>query len=318
MNFGKIPSVHTAEQLLDIAFRAARTKEVKRTPDRIKTKRSQELGKIETATHTITLHLDKVLKGFPSIDSLPPFYKEVVKATVDYASLKKSLGAVNWAIGQLRDLQKAYERRLGPQRNTAAMSQMRQEFYGRISSVVKQIKRELLYLEASRKIMKEYPVLRTDCMTVAIAGYPNVGKSSLLRTLTTARPEVQAYAFTTKQLNLGYSGHVQYIDTPGTFDRDMSEMNRIELLSYHTLTYLADVILFVIDDTQAKDLQEGLRKRMYRFKKPVIVVHSKADLVSQSTPTELYVSAETREGIGALKRLVEQHEAERKHKDHKH
>jgi nucleolar GTP-binding protein len=318
MDFGKIPSVPNADALLDIAFRAARTREVAHSKDRIRTKRTQELGKVETVARTLTGHLDRTLKGFPSIDRLPPFYKELVKATVDYGSLKKSLGAVNWALGQILDQQKAYTRKLGPQRNVEAMIRFRQEYYGRISSVIKQVKRELVYLEECRRTMKSYPILRTDCMTVCIAGYPNVGKSSLLGALTTAKPEVQPYAFTTKQLNLGHSGTVQYIDTPGTFDRDMEELNRIELLSYIALLHLADVILFVIDETQMVDDQQSLLRRIRRFGKPVIVVHSKADLVKQTTRDEIYVSVTTREGIGSLKRLVEQHKPKRKHKDDKH
>jgi len=43
-----------------------------------------------------------------------------------------------------------------------------------------------------------------DEFTVVVAGYPNVGKSSFIRLVSTAEPEIAAYPFTTKGVIVGH------------------------------------------------------------------------------------------------------------------
>ncbi len=56
----------------------------------------------------------------------------------------------------------------------------RREFAGRAFSVMKQIRKELEFLEQARKILSEFPSIKSDMKKIAIAGFPNVGKSTLL------------------------------------------------------------------------------------------------------------------------------------------
>jgi nucleolar GTP-binding protein len=83
---------------------------------------------------------------------------------------------------------------------------------------------------------------------VAIAGFPNVGKSTLLNRLTGATAETNAYAFTTKSLNMGAIEYrhntIQFIDTPGTLARP-EKMNDIERQAYLAMKYAAHLIIYV-------------------------------------------------------------------------
>jgi nucleolar GTP-binding protein len=91
----------------------------------------------------------------------------------------------------------------------------------------------LTYLEQVRQHMSRLPSIDPHTRTLVICGYPNVGKSSFINSITRADVEVQPYAFTTKSL---YVGHLDYkyarwqvIDTPGILDRPLEERNTIEM-----------------------------------------------------------------------------------------
>lgn len=91
----------------------------------------------------------------------------------------------------------------------------------------------LAYLEQVRQHMSRLPSIDPHTRTLLVCGYPNVGKSSFVNSISRADVEVQPYAFTTKSL---YVGHVDYkymrwqvIDTPGVLDRPLEERNTIEM-----------------------------------------------------------------------------------------
>jgi nucleolar GTP-binding protein len=287
MNFQDLKKVEKADWYIDLAFRnatkAGRTvKSQKRAgPDTIK---RTELAKISAVRRAITRHFDIILKSFPSIDTLDEFYQELIRATLDYAELKKSLGALRWAQVKVSQFCDKYQNMVRKCRDFRRMTAYSREYYGRISSVIKQVRKQLEYLELARKTMKDFPSIKTKLFTVCIAGFPNVGKTTLLSKLTPATPEISDYAFTTRKLNIGYaqiSNHkVQFIDTPGTLDR-FQKMNPIEKQAFLALKYCADLIVFVFDtsdQTYDPKTQKRLLANISKLGKDVIVYLSKTDL----------------------------------------
>ncbi|MBN2367399.1 50S ribosome-binding GTPase [Candidatus Woesearchaeota archaeon] len=291
MNFQSLKKIESHDFYLDVAFRRA-TKKVKektiREHDRLKKAKMLEEVRINTVRNTLTEPLNKILLNFPSLDNLDIFYQELIRCTLDYKDLKKSLGSVKWAVSKINLFSKEYLLKIKKSVDHGRIRKLRIEYYGRISSILKQIKKYLSYLEESRKIMKSYPAVKTSVFTVCIFGFPNVGKSTLLSRITDASPEINAYAFTTKRLNLGYinlpGNKIQIIDTPGTLNRP-DKMNDIELQAYLVVKHLADLIVYVFDPTPGNDMkdQKSLLLNVAKYKKKVLTYLSKQDIADKKT-----------------------------------
>jgi len=243
-----------------------------------------EEARMNAVQDSLVSRLTAVLKSFPGTAELDPFYVELLKCTLDFVQLKKSFGALAWAVGKINEFCREYVRRVHRVRNSSDCSKERTTFYGRVSSVMRQIRKNLVFLEECRKTMRDYPSIKTGIPTVVIFGFPNVGKTTLLSKLTGSKPEIAPYAFTTKGVNIGNmvfgKQKVQVLDTPGTLDR-FEKMNNIEKIAHLALKHVADVVIYVFDPTEPYPMekQKELFRKLSKIKKP-LVYWSKADIVS--------------------------------------
>lgn len=313
MNFQGLSKIEKHDWYIDLAFRNANRKardiksQMRRRPDTIK---RAELAKVSEIRRTLRRHLDIILRSFPSIDGMNEFYQELVRATLDYAVLKRSLGALRWAQKKVESFSDDYAKRMKRCADFRRLTAYSREYYGRIGSVMKQVKEPLQYLEVARKVMRDFPSVKEGLFTVAIAGFPNVGKTTLLAKLTTARPEIADYSFTTRKLNIGYANianhKVQFIDTPGTLDR-FEKMNSIEKQAHLAIKYCADLIVFVFDPCpQGHDRarQKKLLERLKRTGKDIIIYISKTDLPGADTSLLERMKIERLDSPAELRRRI--------------
>ncbi len=129
---------------------------------------------------------------------------------------------------------------------------------------------------------KGYSVKKSGNATVALVGFPSVGKSTLLNKLTNAESDVAAYAFTTIDVIPGIMYYnfakIQILDLPGLIrDASKGKGRGREVLS---VVRNADLILFVLDvyETNLETLQTELEATGIRLdKRPPDVVITKTD-----------------------------------------
>src|SRR5437879_1207179 len=145
--------------------------------------RNLAVARVRGAGQAIESTLRGYVKGFPSLDRLPAFYRELVDVLLDLGRLKKHLAALDWAADKVRDITRHYRGRIGRAAGNS-ISELRREAYGRLSSVVNQISPDLDALVAARVALRRIPEVDPTIPTIVVAGYPNVGKSSFVRAAT--------------------------------------------------------------------------------------------------------------------------------------
>lgn len=299
MSFQEIAVVENTSTYLDIAFKNGK-KRFSLSKERTKSHglerfRFLEIERLRAIAESLNKSLALISDKFPNLDSLSEFYNQLIEETLDVEQLKKSLGATAWVASACQKMAREFIAKYRSADSEEALLIIKRQAIGRISSLMHQIKKELIYLKRARNTMRKFPTIKTGLFTVCIAGFPNVGKSTLLSKLTPANPKIRNYAFTTKSLNIGYSTYrhnkIQFIDTPGTLNRP-KKMNVVEREAYLAMKYVANMIIYLYDPTETYPLseQEALEKMVRNYGKKVIVYLSKTDVVKREIKEKLVES----------------------------
>ncbi|MFB6079010.1 MAG: NOG1 family protein [Halarchaeum sp.] len=309
MIFEDLPTTPRSEELLDKAFsRAARAGRAKSGVD-------AQQSMLQTSSNVLSDNLENVVTAWPDFDEVDPFYRELADAVVGVDEARTHLSEVAWASRKTKSLGREYIGRL-PRDDAETARKLRKQAFARMGSVMDEIEGDLQFLNEARDGLKTFPDVRPDEPAIVVAGYPNVGKSSFVNDVTSARNEIAQYPFTTKAVRVGHvtRDHVRYqlVDTPGLLDRPAEERNAIESQAVSALTHLADAVLFVVDASATcgypLDAQLALRDDVRAtFDEDVgfLTVCNKSDL-STDVDADAYMSVETGENVeGVLDAAVD-------------
>ncbi|EKG17188.1 GTP1/OBG domain-containing protein [Macrophomina phaseolina MS6] len=304
-----IAPVPTSQEFLDIVL--SRTQ--RRLPTQIRAGfkisriRAFYTRKVKYTAETFTEKIQAILEGFPKLQDIHPFHKDLLNTLYDADHFRIALGQLSTAKHLIETVARDYVRLLKYGQSLFQCKQLKRAALGRMATICKRLKDPLLYLEQVRQHLGRLPSIDPNTRTLVICGYPNVGKSSFLRNISRADVDVQPYAFTTKSLFVGHFDHkmlrFQAIDTPGILDHPLEEMNTIEMQSITAIAHLRSAILYFMDLSEQCGYSVSAQIQLFHSIKPlfnnklVFIVINKTDLMK---PEDL--DAETQEKLqGMLK-----------------
>ncbi|MFW9788044.1 MAG: NOG1 family protein [Candidatus Thorarchaeota archaeon] len=299
--FANIPAIMTAEEIIEFAHNRSvrismksslRMKKIERT-------RIREITRLQEFSKQVKTKLSEAVEQFPSVERLHPFYVELSEILVGNDKLKQSLGAVYNCIPPIDDITDKHLQAIKLADEFKQMKKSRSAAKGRISSIIRATAKNIDFIIEAKKTLSKLPGISPNSPTIVCAGFPNVGKSTLVRAVSTAEPEIAYYPFTTKKVIIGHlrvdNHSVQIVDTPGILDRPMAKRNEIEREAIAALKYLAHVIIFMIDPSEtcgwSFDQQLNLLtevRKMFPLN-PLLIVLNKVDI---TLPEKLAVARE--------------------------
>jgi len=306
-NFKNITTVPNAVDFIDVTL----SKTQRKTPTIVHPSynvariRDFYLRKIKHTQTNFHDRLQLMLEQFPKLQDIHPFYSDLMNVLYDRDHYKVAMGDINKAKALIDNVCRDYCRLMKYGDSLYRCKQLKRAALGRMATIIKSKKQTLEYLEEVRKHLSRLPSIDPNTRTIILCGFPNVGKSSFMNSLSRADVEVQPYAFTTKSL---YVGHFDYeyqpwqvIDTPGILDKPLEERNTIEMLSVTALAHLNAAVVYVMDISGqcGYSLEEQIKlfhsmKPLFK-KNPIRLMLNKCDIV---TLEEL--SADQREMLEAF------------------
>lgn len=287
----EIAPVPTSQEFLDVVL--SRTQ--RRLPTQIRSgfKISRIRGfytrKVKFTQETFTEKLSAILDGFPRLQDIHPFHKDLLNTLYDADHFRIALGQLSTAKHLIETVSRDYVRLLKYAQSLFQCKQLKRAALGRMATITRRLKDPLVYLEQVRQHLGRLPSIDPNTRTLLICGYPNVGKSSFLRSVTRADVDVQPYAFTTKSLFVGHFDYkylrFQAIDTPGILDHPLEEMNTIEMQSITAIAHLRSAILYFMDLSEQCGYSVHAQIALFQSIKPlfanklVFIVINKTDLM---------------------------------------
>ena len=290
--FGDIKPILNSQQLIDVVFKkamkASSSGNLKISP--VMKVRRTEAKRVLTCAKLFRDRINNITMLFPNLNEIPQFYIDSIEVIFGIDRLKRILGSLS---GTNKVIWRIHREQTSIIWHSTVFEakKSRRSAFSRFASVIKKLNSRFIELEELRLSIRKWPVFNFESPIFVISGFPNVGKSSFIKSLTKANPEVADYPFTTKGVSIGHyidsdSPYIywQLVDTPGILDRSSNERNEIEKTAIAAILNLPTLLLFLFDPTQNTDLDNQLnlfKELELTVTKPIIFIINKVDLISK-------------------------------------
>lgn len=291
--FQKLPVVMPSVDILSSALKKAkRVTPTKGITNIAKRERNKGAKQLDALMKELAVPLRAYKEGFPNKKCLHPYERSLIELTLGDGNYEEVLGRVDALRKKVVSVGKEHasicaqsvSKREAEERLNEGMNKL-EEIFQREGKVVN----DLLNIA---KMLRAMPVVDLETPTLCLVGAPNVGKSSLVRLLSTGKPEVCNYPFTTRGILMGHITlsyqNFQVTDTPGILRRHDEKRNNLEKLTLAVLSHLPTAVLYVHDlsgecGTSPSDQFLIYKEMKARFKDHLwLDVVSKCDLLHES------------------------------------
>eukprot|EP00468_Gymnochlora_sp_CCMP2014_P014176 CAMPEP_0167768540 /NCGR_PEP_ID=MMETSP0110_2-20121227/16729_1 /TAXON_ID=629695 /ORGANISM="Gymnochlora sp., Strain CCMP2014" /LENGTH=391 /DNA_ID=CAMNT_0007657235 /DNA_START=27 /DNA_END=1202 /DNA_ORIENTATION=- len=233
--------------------------------------------------------LKRYMEGFPRLSRVHEFEHAMIILTIGDERYQSVLREVGELRKRMNEICKTYANRIKNSRKKQEVLDVMAEAFETVERVFTKHQSAIEKLKYNAIQLRKLPQVDLTEATIALVGAPNVGKSSLVRLLSSGEPEVNAYPFTTREIKMGHfyaeGRRHQLTDTPGLLLRAPDMRNNMENLTMATLSYLPTAVLFVFDltgrcGTNVSEQLEIREELLLDFPgKKWIDVFTKADLI---------------------------------------
>lgn len=236
--------------------------------------------------------------SMPNADMLPPFHRELIAAFIGVERYEAARRRVARALRLIKRFWDEYRILILSAESPLEASRLRREGSGRILSTVRRANSSLKLLKKVRDELLKTHVISEGLPVVVVAGIPSAGKSTLVASLSTAKPETAEYPFTTKTIIVGKveaTPSFYIVDTPGILERPPDKHNPIERRALAAIKTLPDVLLYLVDPSpvMVQDLDEQIEllksiASIISKESRILVAINKIDIASRPQVSRAY------------------------------
>ncbi|KAL8038388.1 hypothetical protein ABFX02_11G103200 [Erythranthe guttata] len=252
--FQKLPMVMPSVDILFSALKKARrVSATKGIANIAKRERNRGAKQLDALMKELAVPLRMYKENFPNKKTLHPYERSLIELTLGDGNYEEVLRRVDTLRKRVVSVGKEHA-------SLCAKSLTKREAEERLDEGRKKIEEifnsegkavdELMHIA---KTLRAMPVVDLETPTLCLVGAPNVGKSSLVRLLSTGKPEICNYPFTTRGILMGHINlsfqNFQVTDTPGLLRRHDEDRNNLEKLTLAVLSHLPTAVLYVHDLT---------------------------------------------------------------------